>query len=903
MSFPASLSADQKKSLASIRKLMKTNDREHLMQAIELIVGLGDEALIRPWLENIESTYKYITSPEISKQLKVEHRTWFVLNLIISAELEVSDLKKLDIALNAEELDLLSQCGHFFSHLSQLTINILDDKTTTAEISQFYGLQTLSINRNSINHVLIGELPKLKRLKLGSEVDQVSLGSVSELPNIEQIELSKFKQLKIEAYPKLWYLKLSISYSLVKNSKSFLNLPAFPVLTHFDFSWSVYSKSQSRFIFSGEASASSSTKEIRFPLFNKLETLNIYIDGKIIIETLPNLKKLSVRGDLSVEAPLVSLTDMSFARPYSDNYQFAFDQGTEITKIFPNLEKLHYEGPSKLNISDHQTLKDILIELTDRSSVIIENSPKLLNIKLEGSDRYKHFGVGKVFLSQLPINANIHIKKCIKYLCISSDNLKSEKDINIIYDQIYNSTRIIHFKITDSPNLTQYTFTNYSISHFSIGNTPQLKLIKSPATLSFVDDNPLMLKNLQVLIVNGKVDFGNLDLSTLKDLRIFHSKTSFSTQELHQISQLENLTDLMVKNTENTILYSHGNRWQDAALLRLKRYTELFLNKKSATVPSLPEHNQKKYLTAVRKLIKTSDFGELEQYLDQCPQDAIFEMAEGLSVDDQCLLQIQGFVEKATRVWERLTVALMIAKRTDLFQELSLLKLGDDKHITAKNLEFFNQTTMEIIDVQSCKNIEQDFLIYPAFNQRLEEDQAIYQKSLEIKQAKLASRTQSIPLAHTTIQDVNKLIVRASPLVDSTKVKSQQSCLYLPVKELKTLRAFYSTVLESSAVEVVNNELRIQIFEQQVIFYVNASVQSPIESVIEINGDRFFRPHLGFTLNFDVWLAFAKRLTQKQIDFILEPRLRFKGTKQQYVTFLIKDSADHILEFKASYSF
>ena len=42
MSFPASLSADQKKSLASIRKLMKTNDREHLMQAIELIVkGVG----------------------------------------------------------------------------------------------------------------------------------------------------------------------------------------------------------------------------------------------------------------------------------------------------------------------------------------------------------------------------------------------------------------------------------------------------------------------------------------------------------------------------------------------------------------------------------------------------------------------------------------------------------------------------------------------------------------------------------------------------------------------------------------------------------------------------------------------------------------------------------------------
>ena len=57
--------------------------------------------------------------------------------------------------------------------------------------------------------------------------------------------------------------------------------------------------------------------------------------------------------------------------------------------------------------------------------------------------------------------------------------------------------------------------------------------------------------------------------------------------------------------------------------------------------------------------------------------------------------------------------------------------------------------------------------------------------------------------------------------------------------------------------------------------------------------------HFGIILDWNDWKKLSKKLTQKNIDFIVEPYIRFKGKSGEQATMFIKDPSNNVLEFKS----
>jgi uncharacterized protein len=58
-------------------------------------------------------------------------------------------------------------------------------------------------------------------------------------------------------------------------------------------------------------------------------------------------------------------------------------------------------------------------------------------------------------------------------------------------------------------------------------------------------------------------------------------------------------------------------------------------------------------------------------------------------------------------------------------------------------------------------------------------------------------------------------------------------------------------------------------------------------------------PHFGVCLSVDEFHALAKRLEDRQVDFIIRPHVRFAGERGEQWTMFFKDPSGNNLEFKA----
>jgi extradiol dioxygenase family protein len=57
-------------------------------------------------------------------------------------------------------------------------------------------------------------------------------------------------------------------------------------------------------------------------------------------------------------------------------------------------------------------------------------------------------------------------------------------------------------------------------------------------------------------------------------------------------------------------------------------------------------------------------------------------------------------------------------------------------------------------------------------------------------------------------------------------------------------------------------------------------------------------PHFGVVLNEQSWLQVIDRIKANEIEFQLEPHIRFKGKTGEQGTFFLFDAAGNALEFK-----
>jgi len=122
--------------------------------------------------------------------------------------------------------------------------------------------------------------------------------------------------------------------------------------------------------------------------------------------------------------------------------------------------------------------------------------------------------------------------------------------------------------------------------------------------------------------------------------------------------------------------------------------------------------------------------------------------------------------------------------------------------------------------------------------------------------------------------------------------------LAFPVDDLETARDFYTRVLGCGVGRESEHWIDFDFYGHQIVAHL-APDECVTVSRSPVDGTAIPVRHFGVVLDWSDWQALAERLGQQQVDFYLEPVVRFGGQVGEQGTFFVTDPAGNMLEFKS----
>lgn len=123
--------------------------------------------------------------------------------------------------------------------------------------------------------------------------------------------------------------------------------------------------------------------------------------------------------------------------------------------------------------------------------------------------------------------------------------------------------------------------------------------------------------------------------------------------------------------------------------------------------------------------------------------------------------------------------------------------------------------------------------------------------------------------------------------------------LAIPVTDLAAARKFYKEVLGCGEGRSSNHWVDLNFFGHQLVLHYNGDDASEAPISNPVDGKEVPIPHFGVVLEWDVFHEFANLLKAKDLDFDIEPYIRFEGKPGEQATMFFKDPSGNALEFKA----
>ena len=121
--------------------------------------------------------------------------------------------------------------------------------------------------------------------------------------------------------------------------------------------------------------------------------------------------------------------------------------------------------------------------------------------------------------------------------------------------------------------------------------------------------------------------------------------------------------------------------------------------------------------------------------------------------------------------------------------------------------------------------------------------------------------------------------------------------LAFPVDNLEKTREFYTKILECNEGRSSERWIDFDMYGHQVVAHLIDKVEEVQTNPVD--GDDVPASHFGVILELDKWEALAERLKKVDMNFIIEPRVRFKGEAGEQATMCFLDPCGNALEFKA----
>lgn len=124
--------------------------------------------------------------------------------------------------------------------------------------------------------------------------------------------------------------------------------------------------------------------------------------------------------------------------------------------------------------------------------------------------------------------------------------------------------------------------------------------------------------------------------------------------------------------------------------------------------------------------------------------------------------------------------------------------------------------------------------------------------------------------------------------------------LAIPVRDLPAARRFYGELLGCPEGRSSDHWVDFDFFGHQLVCHLDAREPGAGEALHnEVDHDQVPVPHFGVVLDWDDWHKLAERLGAADMDFVLEPRVRFQGQVGEQATMFFTDPSGNALEFKA----
>ena len=124
--------------------------------------------------------------------------------------------------------------------------------------------------------------------------------------------------------------------------------------------------------------------------------------------------------------------------------------------------------------------------------------------------------------------------------------------------------------------------------------------------------------------------------------------------------------------------------------------------------------------------------------------------------------------------------------------------------------------------------------------------------------------------------------------------------LAIPVKNLATSKTFYREVLGCPEGRSSAKWVDFNFFGHQLVIHEDSQMNINDEHVSNsVDGHDVPVPHFGVVLDWNDWVELSNLLKRKNIQFVIEPYIRFKGEVGEQATMFFMDPENNALEFKA----
>ena len=121
--------------------------------------------------------------------------------------------------------------------------------------------------------------------------------------------------------------------------------------------------------------------------------------------------------------------------------------------------------------------------------------------------------------------------------------------------------------------------------------------------------------------------------------------------------------------------------------------------------------------------------------------------------------------------------------------------------------------------------------------------------------------------------------------------------LAFPVDNLDKIREFYTAILGCNEGRSSDRWIDFDMYGHQVVAHLVDELETVQTN--SVYGDNVPASHFGVILEMNDWNKLAKRLTESEIKFIIEPHIRFKGESGEQGTMFFLDPCGNALEFKS----